>query len=141
MRRKSLVRKVRRRKAKALAEKRFLMRKVSKKVKSVCDRFSDIGSVIEEYVCSCDVGADIWRRTGVLTFDGNQKIERRVSFERISEHLHKTYGQTFSYGTIVQLCIARNKRHRASRNYLGVTKVTSRRAPKGFQLWYNLDAH
>ena len=50
------------------------------------------------------------------------------------------YGET-SYGTVVQLCIARNKRHRASRTYRGVTKVTSRRARKGFQLKFNPDAH
>ena len=30
-------------------------------------------STIEEYVQSCNVGADTWRRTGVLTFDGNTK--------------------------------------------------------------------
>ena len=140
-RRKSLVRKVRRRKAKALAEKWFLLRKVSKKVKSICDQFPDIGSVIEEYVRNCDVGADKWRRTGVLTFDGNQRINKKVTFERIREHLHKTYGRTFSYGTVVQLCVARNKRHQASANYRGIAKVTSRRARKGFQLKYNPDAH
>ena len=33
---------------------------------------SDIGNVIEEYVKdNNNVGADCWRRTGVLTFDGN----------------------------------------------------------------------
>lgn len=95
-------------------------------MKSICDQFPNIGSVIEEYVRSCGVGADKWRRTGVLTFDGNQKINKKVTFEGIREHLHKTYGRTFSYGTVLQLCIARSKRHRASANYHGVAKVTLR---------------
>ena len=51
------------------------------------------------------------------------------------------YGETFSHGTVVQLCVARNKRHRAAKNYRGVAKVTSRRARKGFQLKFNPDAH
>ena len=46
IRRKSLTRKVRRKKAKAIAERRFLSCKVSKKVNSVCDQYPDIGSRI-----------------------------------------------------------------------------------------------
>ena len=87
------------------------------------------------------MGADRWRRTGVLTFDGNEKMQKKVTFEKIREHLCDTYNETFSYGTVVQLCIARNKRHRAAKNYHGVAKVTSRRARKGFQLKLNPDAH
>ena len=45
-------------------------------MKSVSERFSDIGTVIEEYVKSCDVGADRWRRTGVLTFHGNERVKK-----------------------------------------------------------------
>ena len=36
-----------------------------------------IGKVIEEYVQSRNVGADAWRRTGVLTFDGNRKLKKK----------------------------------------------------------------
>ena len=31
----------------------------------------DNGKVIEAYVQERNIGADSWRRTGVLTFDGN----------------------------------------------------------------------
>lgn len=37
----------------------------------------DIGSTIENYVKSAGVGADTWRRTGILTFDGNRKVEKK----------------------------------------------------------------
>ena len=47
------------------------MRKVPKKVSRTVARFPNIGRDIEEYVKGKRVGADQWRRTGVLTFDGN----------------------------------------------------------------------
>ena len=42
---------------------------------------------------------------------------------------------------MIQLCVARNRRHRSAKNYRGVARVTSRRARKGFELRYNPDAH
>lgn len=65
-----------------------------------------------------NVGADAWRRMGVLT-----------------------YNCRFSYSTIVQLCVARNKYHFSSQRYKGVAKVTTRRTHKGFSLKYNPDSH
>ena len=53
----------------------------------------------------------------------------------------KFYGRNFSYGTVVQLCIARNRRHRSAQRYKGAAKITSRRSRKGFQLKINPDAH
>ena len=88
-----------------------------------------------------NIGADAWRRTGVLTFDGNTNVKAKVTYERICQHLIKTYGRHFSYGTVVQLCVARNRRRRSSLRYKGVAKVTSRRARKGFVMKYNPDAH
>ena len=70
------------------------------------DRFPNIGSEIESYVHSCDIGADRWRKTGVLTFDGNVRVNQKVTFQRIREHLESKYGEAFSYGTVVQLCVA-----------------------------------
>ena len=66
----------------------------------------------------------------MLTFDGNVRVKKKVTFKRIKEHLQSVYGEEISYGTIVQLCVARNKRHRSAKNYRGVAKVTSRRARK-----------
>lgn len=37
----------------------------------------DIGSTTENYVKNAGVGADSWRKTGILTFDENHKAEKR----------------------------------------------------------------
>ena len=87
------------------------------------------------------MGADTWRRTGVLTFDGNLRVKQKVTYERIRQHLKEKYDHSFSYGTVVQLCVARNKRRRSAKNYRGAAHVTTRRARKGFQLRYNPDKH
>ena len=108
--RKSLARRVRRLKAKPLAENRFLSRKVSHKVKSIVDRFPDIGQAIETFVSQSNVGADAWRQTGVLTFDRNLRIKQKVTYEHIRQHIQEKYQYKLSYGTIVQLCVACNKR-------------------------------
>ena len=77
----------------------------------------------------------------MLTFDGNKPIKEKVTYERIRKHLQEVYEHKFSYGTVVQLCVARNKRHRSAIRYRGVAQVTSRRARKGFCLRYNPDSH
>ena len=139
--RKALALRVRRAKAKAIASKNVLAQKVTSKVKTVVDKFPDIGKTIETFVQDCNVGADAWRRTGVLTFDGNRRIKMKATFQRIRTHLEETYNHKFSYGTVVQLCVPRNLRHRAAKNYRGVAKVTCRRSRKGFELRYNPDSH
>ena len=126
---------------KHVAQQLFLQRKVSKKVRRIIADFPDIGKEIERYVEERSVGADAWRRTGVLTFDGNNTIKEKVTYSRIKEHLQKVYQRKFSYGTVVQLCIARNRRRCSAKHYRGVAKVTSRRAHKGFALHYNPDTH
>ena len=87
------------------------------------------------------MGADAWRRTGVLTFNGNANIKDKVTYKKIQSHLEKVYGQKFAYGTVVELCVARNKRRRSSKRYRGLAKVTTRRARKGFSLRFNPDSH
>ena len=49
--------------------------------------------------------------------------------------------RSFSNGTVVQLCVPRNKRRQSAKRYLGVAQVTTRRARKGFTLKYNPDCH
>ena len=87
------------------------------------------------------VGADSWRRTEVLTFDGNRRVGKKVTFQRIQEHLEAKYKRKFGYGTVVQLCIPRNKRRKSPARYKGLAQVTNRRARKGFTLKYNPDEH
>ena len=62
-------------------------------------------------------------------------------YERIRAHLKKHYNCKFSYGSVVELCVARNKRRRSAVRYRGVAQVTTRRARKGFTLRYSPDAH
>ena len=137
----ALRRSAKRRYAKRIADKKYLQHKYSRKVQTITEKYPDIGTTIEQYVQDCNVGADAWRRTGVLTFDGNIKVQKKATYSRIQQHLDSRYGRTFSYGTVVELCIARNKRRKSSARYKGLAKVTSRRARKGFSLRYNPDAH
>jgi hypothetical protein len=127
--------------AKKIAEERLLSRRRSKHVGTIYQTFPDIGKEIEGFVKSCGVGAEAWRRTGVLTFDGNKKVKNKCTFLRIKQHLEKTYGRKFAYGTVVQMCVARNRRRRSAQNYTAVAQVTTRRARKGFELRYNPDSH
>jgi hypothetical protein len=57
--RKNLLQKFRRKKARMIAEKHFLSRSISKRKNTILDRFPDIGSEIDSFVCSCDIGADM----------------------------------------------------------------------------------
>jgi len=108
---------------------------------TIIDRFPDIGTTIELYVSDCNVGADSWRRTGVLTFNGNLEVREKATYGRLQQYLEEKYNHKLSYGTVAQLCVARNKRRRSAKNYKGVAKVTTRRACKGFELKYNPDKH
>ena len=137
----AIKRQVKRQRAKYIEKQHFLSRRKSKALKNIAVKFPHIGTEIEKYVESCNVGADAWRRTGVLTFDGNKKIGKKCTYKRIQQHLQELYKEHFSYGTVVQLCVCRNKRRLSAKRYHGLAQVTSRRARKGFQLRYNPDHH
>jgi len=119
-------RKARRSRAKLIEQRNFLGRKRTKNAKSILQQFPDIGNEIEHFVEERSVGADAWRRTGILTFDGNKAVEQKVTYERIRQHLEKKYGRHFSYGTTVELCVARNRRRKSATRYKGAAQVTSR---------------
>lgn len=51
------------------------------------------------------------------------------------------YQRSFSYGTVIQLCVARNRRRISAKLYHGIAQVTSRRAHKGFEMKLNPDRH
>ena len=65
--------------AKAVAERNLLQRKRSKKVSGILANYPGIGKDIEDFVTERSVGADAWRRTGVLTFDGNKPVKQKVT--------------------------------------------------------------
>ena len=100
--------------ARKIAEARFLRRKRGKKVGKILRECPDIGKTIESYVRSTGAGADSWRRTGLITFDGNRKLKKKATFAGIKDHLEKVYKRKFGYGTVVQLCVAKNKRRRSA---------------------------
>ena len=129
----------RKRMLKEIEEKRFLRKRISKSTKTMLDKYSDIGEVIENIVQESDVGADRWRRTGVYTFSGDIKSSKRITYGKIQEKLKEHYGRNVSYGTVVQLCVPRHKRHRSSKRYSGVANVKYIRARKGFTLKFNPD--
>ena len=118
---------------------RFLRKKVARSTKTIIDTYPNIGEVIESFVQESDVGADIWRRTGVYTYSGDQKKTKRVTFSKIQEKLKEHYGRHFSYGTVVQLCVSRHKRRLSSKRYKGVANVKYQRARKCFSIKYNPD--
>ena len=76
---------------KKIAEERLLRGRTSRKVGRVLAECPDIGEVIECFVKESGCGADKWRRTGVMTFDGNVRVNKKVTFERIREHLQYHY--------------------------------------------------
>ena len=131
--------KTRKRMSKEIEENRFLRKKISKSTKTILDKYSDIGEVIEKIVVESDIRADRWRRTGVYTFSGDIKSTKRITFGKIQQKLEEHYGRHFSYGTVVQLCVPRRKRHQSSKRYSGVANVKYMRARKGFTLKYNPD--
>ena len=127
--------------AKEVTKRCLLRRRLPKRVSRTLQKYPDIGTDIEECVRENRVGADSWRRTGVLTFTGNARRGPKVTYNRIKSHLEKKYGTRFGYGTIVQLCCARNKRRLSAKRYFGAAKIVSRRARKGFSIKLNVDAH
>ena len=127
--------------AKEVTKRCLLRRRLPKRVSRNLQKYPDIGTDIEECVRENRVGADSWRRTGVLTFTGNARRGPKVTYNGIKSHLEKKYGTRFGYGTIVQLCCARNKRRLSAKRYFGAAKIVSRRARKGFSIKLNVDAH
>lgn len=127
--------------AKQVASQSILKRKIPQRASRIIKQHPTIGTDIEDFVKSKRVGADAWRRTGVLTFDGTRTRGKKVTYKGIQDHLQEKYGCKISYGTVVQLCVIRSKRRISARRYRGVTKITCRKSRKGFAVKLNPDAH
>ena len=111
-----------------IASERIMRKKVPKNVKSVISKFPDIGQQIEKIVEDANIGADRWRRTGMYTFTGDIKKEKHLTFTKLQEKLCEHYCYYFSYGIVVHLCAARNKRSLSSQRYKGVANVRFQQA-------------
>ena len=90
-------------KMKRVAQSKLLRRRISCKAKGIVKRFPDISERIEQFVRQNNVEADHWRRTGVLTFDGNAKNTQKVTYEKIRQRLGNHYKHKFSYDSFVSL--------------------------------------
>ena len=111
--RKIYKRKKKRRAVKAATNARLLQLHMPSRVFDILSKYPNIGEDIEKFVKERRVGADAWRRAGVLTFTyGKTSLVsgQKVTYGRIKKFLEEKYGTKFSYGTIVQLCVARNRR-------------------------------
>ncbi|CAB3995395.1 Hypothetical predicted protein, partial [Paramuricea clavata] len=115
-----------RQQAKVFAERSLLKRKVPRRVSSIVKKFPNIGKDIEDFVRNKRCGADSWRRTGVATFDGNRKRGPKASFRSIQEYLQNKYNTKIGYGTIVQMCVVRNRRKLSAKRYKGEAKTSSK---------------
>ena len=134
-------RRAERKMAEEIAKTCILKRRIPPSASRLQKKFPTIGKNMEEFVGSKKVGADAWRRTGLLTFDGERRRGKKVTYQSIQAHLEEKYGTKIGYGSIVQFCYARNKRHLSSKRYQNVAKITCRRARKGFSVRINPDAH
>ena len=119
----------------------MLRRKVPARVSKTMKKYPNIGKDIERFPRENRIGADSWRRTRLLTFSGNVKKGPKLTYNRLRAYLQDKYKTTFSYGTIVQLCCARNKRRSSAKRYWGAANIVSRRARKCFNVKLNVDAH
>ena len=118
-----------------------IRRKSTRNARDVTSKYPDIGKVMEAFARQCDVGADQWRRTGLYTFGAEKKTEKRLTFEKLRQHLVSHYKRNFSIGTVVQLCAKRNKRHHTSLRHKQVANIRYMRAWKGWNIRLNPDAH
>lgn len=134
-------RRAERRMAEEIAKTCILKRRIPPSASRLQKKFPTIGKDMEEFVESKKVGADAWRRTGLFTFDGERRRGKKVTYKSIQAHLEEKYNTKIGYGSIVQLCYARNKRRLSTKRYQNVAKITCRRARKGFSVRINPDAH
>lgn len=73
--RKIYKRKKRTRAVKAVTESRLLRKRLPNRVPNILLKYPNIGDEIEKFVRERKIGADAWRRTGVLTFTYGKTVE------------------------------------------------------------------
>ena len=129
--------------AKKRREELIAVRRETEYVSRVRREFPGIGEALEEIARDSQVGADRWRRTGMLTLEqgGGEGSGKRLTFTRAHQLLVARYGNELSLCSVKRLCQARNVRTRNSGWYLGLAEIVSRRAVKGFALKLNIDDH
>ena len=79
----------------------MLKRKVPARISKTLKKYPNIGKDIERFARQNRIGADSWRRTGLLTFSGNVKKGPKLTYNRLRTYLEDKYKTKFSYGTVV----------------------------------------
>lgn len=80
-----------------IGKQHLLTRATAKKESKLVQNCPGIGKEVEEFVKEHNVGADAWRRTGLLTFDGNTRLKDKVTYLKLQKHLqHISYFVPFS---------------------------------------------
>ena len=54
---------------------------------------------------------------------GNVNVGQKMLYSRIKDYLEEKYGHKISYGTVVQLCVARNRRNISAKRYKRVRSL------------------
>ena len=75
------------------------------------------------------------------TFDGNCNVKEKVTYNRIRKHLQELYGYHFLMALSYSCVWPGIRGGKVPKKYRGLTKVTTRRANKGFTLKFNPDNH
>ena len=142
-RRKYLRQKAKTKAKSAIADLKFHTRSTSNRVKHILQKHPDIGQQMDRTAKEAGLGVDRWQRTGVTVLEhGGEKVEKKMSFRRMQKLLQDHFNdKNISYGTVVQLSIAKNKRNKSAKRYAGVASITSRKCQKGFQLRLHPDKH
>ena len=108
----------------------------SARLDTVLKRYPDIGDKIELICADLGVGADAGRRDGSITLNrvapthGQQDGSKHVGFRRIKIELERRFGYVVSTAAVIELGIARNKRHTSAARYKGVVSLRMRRSVK-----------
>lgn len=68
-----------------------------------------------------------------------KRVGQRITFEKLRDRISAKINEPRSHGTMVELCVPRNRRHRSSSRYKSVANVVSKRARNGFDIELNID--
>ena len=96
-------------------------------------RYPDIGDTIEAICAGLGVGADAKRRDGTIRLNlAQSKMDgsKHVGFTRIKLELEQQFGYVVSYGAVIELGMARNRRHKSAARYKEEVALKMRRNVK-----------
>lgn len=90
--------------AKTVAANNILRRKIGKRISRVIKQHPTIGKDIEDFVKSKRIGADAWRRTGVLTFDGSRTRGKKLLIKHTRAPSRKVWLQDWLWHNCTIVC-------------------------------------